>query len=222
MISFDASQSYDNDGTIVQYLWSFGDGTTSNQKTVNHSYSEANTYNYSLTVTDDKGAAGSASGQILIGGNTNNYITIEPSNGTVQPGGSTTIRVTLNAESIPEGTYTGQLNISTNGGNITIPIDFLVDVEKLSDLPAEYFLNQNYPNPFNPTTTIEFSIGRTSMVKLKVYDIIGKEVLTLINENKRPGSYKFDFNADGLSSGVYIYRLETNEFIDSKKLIILK
>jgi hypothetical protein len=222
VISFDASQSYDNDGTIVQYLWSFGDGTTSNQKTVNHSYSEANTYNYSLTVTDDKGAAGSASGQILIGGNTNNYITIEPSNGTVQPGGSTTIRVTLNAESIPEGTYTGQLNISTNGGNITIPIDFLVDVEKLSDLPAEYFLNQNYPNPFNPTTTIEFSIARTSMVKLKVYDIIGKEVLTLINENKRPGSYKFYFNADGLSSGVYIYRLETNEFIDSKKLIILK
>jgi PKD domain/Secretion system C-terminal sorting domain len=221
-ITFDGSQSYDNDGNITQYLWNFGDGGTSTQQTATHSYAQANTYNYSLTVTDNQGATGQKTGQVIVSAASNNYVTVDPSSGTIQPGGSQTISLTLDAQNITEGTYTGQVTISGNGGNIIIPIDYLVDVEKLSDVPTEYNLSQNYPNPFNPATSIEFAIPRSSNVSLKIYDMLGKEVSSLLNEKKQPGTYKITFDASNLASGVYVYRLETNEFLDTKKLVLLK
>ncbi|MCB0743757.1 MAG: PKD domain-containing protein, partial [Ignavibacteriae bacterium] len=153
-ISFDASQSFDTDGQITQYLWNFGDGSTSAQQMATHSYSQADTYTYSLTVTDNQGATDQKTGQITISGASNNYVIVEPSNGTIQPGASQSIKLTLNAQTLNEGNYTGQLTISTNGGNINIPIDYLVDVKQISSVPQEFRLDQNYPNPFNPSTTI--------------------------------------------------------------------
>ncbi len=86
----------------------------------------------------------------------------------------------------------------------------------------EYFLYQNYPNPFNPHTTIKYSIKEGGTVQLKIYDILGKEIKTLINEIQNPGVYKIRFNADQLSSGIYFYRFSANSFSESKKMIILK
>ncbi len=91
--------------------------------------------------------------------------------------------------------------------------------------PAQYSLSQNFPNPFNPTTVINFALPYNSFVSLKVYNSLGQEVSTLVNETKQAGSYKVNFNASGLSSGVYYYILRAgnnNEFVKSNKMILLK
>jgi hypothetical protein len=89
-------------------------------------------------------------------------------------------------------------------------------------LPIEYSLEQNYPNPFNPTTTIRYQIPKDGMVTLKVYDILGAEVTTLVNEEKITGKYEVSFDASSLASGVYIYRLNVNDFVNVKKMVMLK
>ena len=95
-----------------------------------------------------------------------------------------------------------------------------------NDLKSTFKLYQNYPNPFNPATTIEFSMppgtGNNSLVLLKVYDILGKEIRTIFDEVKEPGNYKILFNAEGLPSGVYFYTFKVGEYSETKKFIILK
>ncbi|HSW55229.1 MAG TPA: T9SS type A sorting domain-containing protein, partial [Ignavibacteriaceae bacterium] len=89
-------------------------------------------------------------------------------------------------------------------------------------LPVAYSLEQNYPNPFNPSTTIRYQIPKEGMVTLKVYDILGAEVATLVNEEKIAGRYEVNFNASSLASGVYIYRLNVNDYVSVKKMVLLK
>jgi hypothetical protein len=91
-----------------------------------------------------------------------------------------------------------------------------------STVPDKYTLGQNYPNPFNPTTNIKFAIPKNGLVTLKIYDILGREVTTLVNEVKTAGSYLVDFNASTLSSGIYFYRLESNGFRETKKMMLIK
>ncbi|MBK8982102.1 MAG: T9SS type A sorting domain-containing protein [Ignavibacteria bacterium] len=103
-------------------------------------------------------------------------------------------------------------------------VDGLTDIEpnSFAAIPERYSLSQNYPNPFNPTTKINFSIPKQGIVTLKVYDVLGKEVMTLVNEQKPAGNYSINFNAANLSSGAYFYRIEAGEFRDIKRMIILK
>ncbi|MCZ7602047.1 MAG: T9SS type A sorting domain-containing protein [Melioribacteraceae bacterium] len=89
-------------------------------------------------------------------------------------------------------------------------------------LPNEYALFQNYPNPFNPSTQIKYAVPNATNIKLKVYDILGKEIITLVNGYKNVGTYEVQFDASNLSSGVYLYRLETESFSQTKKLMIIK
>lgn len=91
-----------------------------------------------------------------------------------------------------------------------------------SEIPKEFLLRQNYPNPFNPVTNIEFSIPRQDFVKISVYDILGKEIGILVNENLNAGTYKVDFDASQMPSGVYFYRIQTTDFTESKKMVLLK
>jgi hypothetical protein len=93
---------------------------------------------------------------------------------------------------------------------------------KGESLPIDYSLEQNYPNPFNPTTTIRYQIPKDGMVTLKVYDILGAEVATLVNEEKVAGKYEVGFDASRLASGVYIYRLNVNDFVNVNKMVMLK
>jgi hypothetical protein len=88
--------------------------------------------------------------------------------------------------------------------------------------PEEFYLSQNYPNPFNPTTKIKFRIADFGFVNLIVYDILGNEVATLVNEEKSAGGYEVVFDARALPSGVYFYTLRAGSFIASKKMILLK
>ena len=87
-------------------------------------------------------------------------------------------------------------------------------------IPTEFFLSQNYPNPFNPGTKIKYSTQKDGFVQLKVYDILGKEVANLVNENKEAGYYSVDFDASQLPSGVYIYNMQGGDFVNSKKMIL--
>ena len=90
------------------------------------------------------------------------------------------------------------------------------------EIPVKYNLYQNYPNPFNPTTNIRFDLHKSSHAKLIVYDILGKEVATLVNEKFSAGSYEVNWNGSNYPSGVYFYRLETDDFVDVKKMLLVK
>ena len=88
--------------------------------------------------------------------------------------------------------------------------------------PQDYSLSQNYPNPFNPTTIIGYSIPKASFVTLKVYDILGREIATLVNAEKSFGNYNVEFNGSGLSSGIYFYKLQTGDYSSVKKMVLIK
>ncbi|MBP9583421.1 MAG: T9SS type A sorting domain-containing protein [Ignavibacterium sp.] len=93
---------------------------------------------------------------------------------------------------------------------------------KGEEVPTEFLLAQNYPNPFNPSTKISWQSPVAGHQTLKVYDVLGNEVATLIDEFRAAGSYKVEFNPDNLSSGVYIYCLKTGEFTQTKKMVLLR
>ncbi|MDD5362153.1 MAG: T9SS type A sorting domain-containing protein [Ignavibacteria bacterium] len=102
--------------------------------------------------------------------------------------------------------YTGPSGINNNTGEI----------------PAAFSLSQNYPNPFNPSTMISFALPKSGMVTLKIYNSLGKEVETLVNENMAAGNHEITFNASGLTSGIYFYRINANGFTDTKKMMLVK
>jgi polyhydroxybutyrate depolymerase len=97
-----------------------------------------------------------------------------------------------------------------------------IEPGNISQIPATFLLSQNYPNPFNPTTVISYSIPELSNVKLAVYDILGREVAILVNDQLSPGNYQVEFIADELSSGVYLYRLDAGNFTQINKMLLLK
>jgi len=95
-------------------------------------------------------------------------------------------------------------------------------IEVDAGAPKQFALEQNYPNPFNPTTLISYQLPVASEVSLKVYDVLGKEVATLVNERQEAGTYHFNFNASSLSSGVYFYRIKAGNFVSTKKMMLVK
>lgn len=118
----------------------------------------------------------------------------------------------------------GKILRTTNGSETSVPDN------QEDKVPSHFLLSQNYPNPFNPSTKIKYSIpivetmhaSSLQLVQLKVYDILGREVATLVNETEAPGNYEVNFNASNLASGVYFYRLKAGNYISTKKLILLK
>ncbi|HEY3250765.1 MAG TPA: CARDB domain-containing protein [Ignavibacteria bacterium] len=98
------------------------------------------------------------------------------------------------------------------------------------EIPGDYFLNQNYPNPFNPTTTIQYGIPKAGNVSLKIFDVLGRHIITLVNENKQPGVYSVSFDASNYASGLYFYKIEVSDastslstnFIQTKKMLLVK
>jgi hypothetical protein len=89
-------------------------------------------------------------------------------------------------------------------------------------LPQKFLLQQNYPNPFNPTSTIRYEVPEMSFVNISVYDILGREIKVLVNEQKSPGHYQVIFDAKNLASGIYFYTIRTGNFSQSKKMILMK
>ena len=123
------------------------------------------------------------------------------------------------------GTYT-DTTISTIKGAIINGMVYgdtiTTSIRRESSLNFSYELAQNYPNPFNPSTKIEYSIPKASFVTLKVYDVLGREVATLVNEEKAVGRYEVEFNGNSLSSGIYFYKIQAGEYASVKKMILIR
>ncbi|MFH1528557.1 MAG: T9SS type A sorting domain-containing protein, partial [Bacteroidota bacterium] len=124
------------------------------------------------------------------------------------------------------GSSSGENSDYSSTGNFKI--SGITDVKEDISIPSEFKLFQNYPNPFNPETVIKYQIASSRNmensipVTLKIYDVLGKELLTLVNENKPAGTYEIKFDAKRLSSGLYLYKLSAGEFSRTMKMLLIK
>ncbi|HEV8539425.1 MAG TPA: T9SS type A sorting domain-containing protein [Bacteroidota bacterium] len=109
------------------------------------------------------------------------------------------------------------LNIFKYGAHL---VESSTEREKL--LPHDFYLDQNYPNPFNPETRIQYAVSSRQYVSLKIFDVLGREVATLVDEMKEPGEHDVDWDASGITSGIYFYRLQAGGFVGTKKMILLR
>lgn len=157
------------------------------------------------------------------------WLTTESFGGVVAPGESQTVNLTLNATDVETGSYETILLVRSNDPAnpvIEVPVSANIEMatssEITSEVPQRLELAQNYPNPFNPTTTIQFSLNRSSDVTLEVFNITGQRVATLINGSMSAGSHQHTFDASSLSSGIYMYRLITPEQMLTRQMILIK
>lgn len=130
------------------------------------------------------------------------------------------------------GFYTPANDLSTAGKNLlqnvisyvlkSTGVTAVNESDEANTIPNKFELNQNYPNPFNPSTIIKYQLPSESFVTIKIYDLLGKEVATLVNENKSAGNYQINFDAGKLTSGMYIYTISANNFVQSKKMLLMK
>ncbi|MDP3684017.1 MAG: carboxypeptidase regulatory-like domain-containing protein, partial [Ignavibacteria bacterium] len=106
--------------------------------------------------------------------------------------------------------------------DLVLTADGVTSVETSKNIVTNYALSQNYPNPFNPSTSISYQLPTNGLVTIKVYNVIGKEIATLVNEFQQSGNYSKEFNANGLTSGVYFYTIKSGSFSATKKMILMK
>ncbi len=138
--------------------------------------------------------------------------------------------ITLNysvTANVPQQTYTISVTGAESGPRThtrSFTLQVVTGIHPISgEIPNSFSLKQNYPNPFNPTTNINFGLPKQSVVTLKVYDMLGREVATLVNgESLNAGNYNYDFNASNIPSGIYFYKISTSDFSDVKKMILIK
>jgi hypothetical protein len=162
------------------------------------------------------------------------WLTETPSDLTVQGKDSTVVQVTIIPKQLTLGQFKANIVLSSNDPDsakaaILVTLSVTSGVGKEELLPTEFALYQNYPNPFNPSTTFKFGIPEASKVSLKIYDVLGREVATIIDKDLQPGYYAIPFNGDNLSSGAYFYRMiatrssdESQTFVETKKLLLMK
>ena len=112
-------------------------------------------------------------------------------------------------------------NVAVNQFLRVTDLDCLVGITS-NETPVKYELEQNYPKPFNPITRIKFLLMKASNVKLSVFDVTGRFIRYIVNENQSAGAHQYDFDGSNLASGIYIYKIETDEFTDTKKMVLIK
>jgi outer membrane protein assembly factor BamB len=150
-----------------------------------------------------------SNGLILIGGNDSKiYILKNP-----------TLSLLENSSNVALEWPTFKGNNKRTGNKVETLTSVITEDE---DIPKSYSLLQNFPNPFNPSTKIFYALPNTGTVQIKVFDLLGQEIVTLVNETKAAGNYQIDFNASSLPSGIYLYRINAGSFVQTKKMILLK
>ena len=120
-------------------------------------------------------------------------------------------------ENIGWATGSDGMILKTTNGGVTF-----VEEEEFDEIPTNYTLSQNYPNPFNPSTRIRYSAPQSSNVLIKVFDILGNEIETLMSEEKAAGTYEITWYAENLPSGIYFYKLQAGNFVETKKMVLLR
>jgi hypothetical protein len=190
-----------------------------------HAYCTFTTENDQLQIQTSTNAGTSWTTLILLdGGVSGPLVTAPPQASPFTPTASQWGRKSFG---LPVGTNKVRFNaISAFGNNLfldSICVGGLVGVHNpIGLVPGQFSLSQNYPNPFNPTTTIQFNMPKAGNVEIKVFDILGREVATLVNEFKPVGVHSVNFNASNLSSGVYFYTMKSADFTITKKMLLVK
>ncbi len=161
------------------------------------------------------------------GGNQNaEWLNENPVQVTIPAGDSVSINLVIIAPD-ESGHYSADIVLESNDpdsstARLHVVLDIITGVAEENSLPTVYSLYNNYPNPFNPTTTIKYDIPEQSYVTIKIYNLLGEEVTTLLNEEHNVGRYQINWNAAQLASGVYFYRIQAGSFVDTKKMILMK
>ncbi len=157
------------------------------------------------------------------------WLKVNSYGGVISPGASQNINLKFSTVGIAAGDYETMLKVQTNDPNnsvkeipISLKVSTVVSNEELSESPKQITLNQNYPNPFNPETVISYSIKEATNVRLEVFNIQGQNVATLVNSKMSAGNYKARFNAEGLASGIYLYRLSTPVQTLTRQMVLIK
>ena len=131
----------------------------------------------------------------------------------------------------PDGLYfffttfkAGDLGYNPYWVDAQVVYNLITDVndKRQSGSPEEFFLSQNFPNPFNPSTTISYQIPEPGFVSLKVFDVLGNNIMTLVNEEKPAGKYEFNFNSSGIPSGIYFYQLVAGQYSETRKMCFIR
>jgi len=210
-----------------------------------HIYTDTNMTGIDISVyriTNDGSSHGQISGGVYLNTNTTTltglgYAIVYAKTGNTFRGYSISAgNGAYSVDSLPHGMYQlictrmGYPSQTKNrylGNNNLTGVNFiygrqLVGIPDGNEIPLTYSLSQNYPNPFNPATTIKFGLPKSSQVKLTIYDLLGREISVLVNGNLSAGSYKAEWDASNYSSGVYIYRIESSDFVQVKKLVLIK
>ncbi len=204
------------------YVGTFGDGiflTSDNGKSwsqINNGLSNRHVYSFAFSGSNI--FAGTAGGVFLSTDNRGNWTDVSDG----LPGGQNKYigALAIKDNELLSGNFTGLLGGSVWKRSLS---EMITDVERTDNkLPDNFVLNQNYPNPFNPSTTISFSLPTTTYVTLKVFDVIGREVSILVSKELTAGFHSENWNASNLSSGVYFYQLKAGNFIETKKLILMR
>lgn len=153
----------------------------------------------------------------------------KPNQSTLSMNDSVKIDITIDTSGLAQANHKGAVLIVSNDFDeprkiIDTNLELITDIRNLAEetVPSEFKLMQNYPNPFNPTTTIEFTIPKHALVNIKIYNVLGKEISTLVNEEFKAGAYQIQLNAKSLSSGLYFYRISAGSFMQTRKLLVVK
>lgn len=198
------SKSYNHPGDRAEYI---NDAVLDNAGNI---YTTGTTTNYGLQVSEVLTLKFSASGDI------DWYIEVDATNT-----GNNSSTINLDSEGNP--VISGYMQNQGVYSTVVRKYGSTIGIEPVSNtIPGSFELKQNYPNPFNPVTNIRIKTPKEGFAKLTVFDVTGKEVAILVNENLKAGEYNVDFNASSLTSGVYFYRLVTNGFTDVKKMMLVK
>ena len=174
-----------------------------------------------------------ASESVYFSAGSGQWLSIDPASGVVAADASTDIMLNVDASSLDAGNYNGEIFIISNdpdNGYVTIPLSVTVNGMSSEDdalLPEEFALHQNYPNPFNPVTTLRYDLPENSMVSIKVYDMLGREVRTLVNQVQDAGFKSIIWDATNdygksISAGIYLYQIQAGDFIQTEKMVLLK
>jgi endonuclease/exonuclease/phosphatase family metal-dependent hydrolase len=157
------------------------------------------------------------------------WLSASPVLGQISNGDTDEITLTLDAAGLTTGSYKSNLTIvDPDHGVVLLTIDVVIDelthveIERTDLIPSAYSLAQNYPNPFNPSTSIQYAVPVQTQVRLAVYNILGQEIERLVQEKQIAGTYRVYWDAQSLTSGVYFYKLQTDDFIAVKRMILTK
>ncbi len=223
--NYNAGWSYRNDGVDIEPCNDFSSngfnvGWIESGEWLKYSLKVAQAGLYNIHVNVASQNSGGKFVFYLDGGMLSNTVADVPATG----GWQSWTTLTIPNVYIPAGNHALQFKCILSGFNLSyFDFEFVTtNVEEESALPNNYNLGQNFPNPFNPTTIIRWQTPVDSWQTLKIYNILGNEVATLVDEYRKAGSYEIEFDGTGLSSGIYFYTLKSGNFSDTKKLILLK